>query len=63
LFLGASAVVFIVGQQSIAFPLFEAQWGWLLDALWSVAAANDLIIALTLVFWLVGQRDESQRLV
>ncbi|KAJ7863162.1 hypothetical protein B0H13DRAFT_2671493 [Mycena leptocephala] len=61
LFLGASAVVFIVGQQSIPFPLFEAQWGWLLDALWSVAAANDLLIALTLVFWLVGQRDESQR--
>jgi len=59
LFLGATAVVFVVGLQSIAFPLFEKQWGWLLDSLWSVAAANDLLIALTLVFWLCRRRDEA----
>ncbi|KAJ6580826.1 hypothetical protein B0H19DRAFT_485668 [Mycena capillaripes] len=62
LFMGATAVVFTVGMQAIPFQMFEARWGWLLDSLWSVAAANDLIIALTLVYWLVRGRDDSDQI-
>ncbi|KAJ6465178.1 hypothetical protein C8R47DRAFT_49953 [Mycena vitilis] len=61
LFMGATVVVFVVGLQSLPFAQFEARWGWLLDSLWAVAAANDLIIALTLVFWLYrGRADADQ---
>ncbi|KAJ7036586.1 hypothetical protein C8F04DRAFT_1233075 [Mycena alexandri] len=59
LFLGATGVVFVIGLQSLPYQIFEEQWGWLLDSLWGVAAANDLIIAGTLVFWLLGRRGGS----
>ncbi|KAJ7803187.1 hypothetical protein B0H14DRAFT_2889521 [Mycena olivaceomarginata] len=60
LFLGATGVVFVAGLQSMQFQLFEKKWGWLLDTLWAVAAANDLIIAATLVFWLARKREDSE---
>ncbi|KAF8212604.1 hypothetical protein K438DRAFT_1804846 [Mycena galopus ATCC 62051] len=60
LFLGGSTVIFAVGQRTVSFSLFDARWGWLFDTLWAVAAANDLIIAVVLVFWLVKKRDESE---
>ncbi|KAJ6580817.1 hypothetical protein B0H19DRAFT_485440 [Mycena capillaripes] len=62
LFLGATAVVFVNGLQALPFSAFEKQWGWLLNSLWSVAAGNDLIIALALVFSLYRGRDESPRI-
>jgi len=62
LFLGGTAVVFVMGLQNLPFATFEEQWGWLMNALWAIAAANDLIIALALVFWLAGGRDESDRI-
>ncbi|KAJ7303011.1 hypothetical protein DFH08DRAFT_58725 [Mycena albidolilacea] len=62
LFLGGTAVVFVQGLQALPFAAFEKQWGWLLNSIWAVAAANDLIIALALVFWLAQGRDESDRI-
>jgi len=62
LFLGATAAIFVVGLQSIPYPLFETQWGWLLNTLWAVAASNDVIIAGTLVFWLLRKRDDSEQM-
>ncbi|KAF7345478.1 hypothetical protein MVEN_01566100 [Mycena venus] len=62
LFLGGTAVVFVMGLQSLPFATFETQWGWLLNSIWSIAAANDLIIALALVFYLARGRDESDRI-
>jgi hypothetical protein len=62
LFLGGTAVVFVQGLQALPFAAFEKQWGWLLNSIWAVAAANDLIIALALVFWLAQGRDESDRM-
>ncbi|KAJ6465184.1 hypothetical protein C8R47DRAFT_50250 [Mycena vitilis] len=59
LFLGATTVVFVHGLERQPFAEFESQWGWLLNTLWSVAAVNDLIIAVALVFWLWRGRDES----
>ncbi|KAF7371134.1 hypothetical protein MSAN_00748700 [Mycena sanguinolenta] len=60
LFLGATAAVFVIGfQTSVTFQLFKVQWGWLLDSMWAVAAANDLIIAMALVFWLVRGREDT----
>lgn len=40
-------------------PGFDMQWAWLLNSLWAVASANDLIIAMTLVYWLHRQRPEA----
>ncbi|KAF7345483.1 hypothetical protein MVEN_01566700 [Mycena venus] len=62
LFLGATSAVFVIGLQSMPFPVFEKQWGFLLNTLWAVAAANDLIIASTLVFWLVRKREDSEQM-
>ncbi|KAJ6485524.1 hypothetical protein C8R45DRAFT_1214296 [Mycena sanguinolenta] len=63
LFLGATAAVFVIGfQASVTFQLFEVQWGWLLDSMWAVAAANDLIIAMALVFWLVREREDTYQI-
>ncbi|KAK7031721.1 hypothetical protein R3P38DRAFT_2620088 [Favolaschia claudopus] len=61
LFLGATSAVFVLGMQPVPFQVFETQWGWLLDSLWGIAAANDLIIAATLVFLLCQRkREESE---
>ncbi|KAJ7863158.1 hypothetical protein B0H13DRAFT_2354305 [Mycena leptocephala] len=57
-FLCATAVVFVIGLESLPFPTFVSKWGWLLDSLWAVAAVNDLIIALALVFYLFRGRAE-----
>jgi hypothetical protein len=42
-------------------PDFEARFAWLLNSLWSVASANDLIIAVTLVYWLYRKRPAADR--
>ncbi|KAJ6485528.1 hypothetical protein C8R45DRAFT_996912 [Mycena sanguinolenta] len=62
LFLVGTVVVFSMGLRSIPFVKFEDQLGWLMNTIWSIAAANDLIIALTLVFLLAKSRDESDRM-
>ncbi|KAJ7821324.1 hypothetical protein B0H14DRAFT_2831596 [Mycena olivaceomarginata] len=58
--LGSIAVGFY-GLQLKTIPDFEARFAWLLNSLWSVASANDLIIAVTLVYWLYRQRPAADR--
>ncbi|KAJ7359428.1 hypothetical protein DFH08DRAFT_1038152, partial [Mycena albidolilacea] len=58
--LGSIAVCFY-GLQLKTIPDFEARFAWLLNSLWSVASANDLIIAVTLVYWLYRQRPTADR--
>ncbi|KAF7309388.1 hypothetical protein MIND_00309600 [Mycena indigotica] len=59
LFFVASLTVFVLGLKSAVYGTFQSQWGWLLDTTWSLAAGNDLLIALTLAvqFW-IWRRDE-----
>ncbi|KAJ6577463.1 hypothetical protein B0H19DRAFT_561350 [Mycena capillaripes] len=47
-----SITAFVYGLRTETMPEFEKRWAWLLNSLWSVASANDLIIAGTLVYWL-----------
>ncbi|KAJ6593203.1 hypothetical protein B0H19DRAFT_1089389 [Mycena capillaripes] len=52
-----STVVFTSGLGMIDMASYEARWGWLAITLWSVSAANDLLIAATLVFILAHRRS------
>ncbi|KAJ7108577.1 hypothetical protein C8R44DRAFT_884641 [Mycena epipterygia] len=54
-----SITVVVYGFRIKTIPAFDMQWAWLLNSLWSVASANDLIIAATLVYWLNRQRPEA----
>ncbi|KAJ6568417.1 hypothetical protein DFH09DRAFT_434449 [Mycena vulgaris] len=58
----ATVVIFVIGLQTFPFTMFVVKWGWLLNTLWSVGAATDLIIAATLVCWLCRQRDNSHQI-
>ncbi|KAJ6487890.1 hypothetical protein C8R45DRAFT_260277 [Mycena sanguinolenta] len=49
--LGSIAVCYY-GLRLPTIPDFEMRFGWLLNSLWSVASANDVLIAGTLVYWL-----------
>ncbi|KAK7031719.1 hypothetical protein R3P38DRAFT_3187434 [Favolaschia claudopus] len=59
-FLAGSTVVFAMGLERTPFLEFESKWGWLLNTIWSVSAVNDIIIAISLVFWLSRGRDKSE---
>ncbi|KAF7351255.1 hypothetical protein MSAN_01557000 [Mycena sanguinolenta] len=56
--LGSIAVCYY-GLRLPTIPDFEMQFGWLLNSLWSVASANDVLIAVTLVYWLSRCRREA----
>ncbi|KAJ7739984.1 hypothetical protein DFH07DRAFT_70894 [Mycena maculata] len=56
-----SIIVCVYGFTMETIPAFETQWAWLLNSLWSVASANDLIIAVTLVYWLHRQRSVADK--
>ncbi|KAJ6487947.1 hypothetical protein C8R45DRAFT_262017 [Mycena sanguinolenta] len=58
--LGSVAVCFY-GLHLKTIPDFDARFAWLLNSLWSVASANDVIIATTLVFWLSRHRGEGEQ--
>ncbi|KAJ7650986.1 hypothetical protein FB45DRAFT_1078296 [Roridomyces roridus] len=58
LFLLGTLVTFITGLENHDLTLNETRWSWLYPSLWSIAAANDLIIAGALVFWFRSQRKE-----
>ncbi|KAJ7114071.1 hypothetical protein C8R44DRAFT_881619 [Mycena epipterygia] len=58
----AGTVVLFVFGQTTPFTSVEVQWGWLLKSIWSVAAANDVILAATQVFWLWRRRDNSHHI-
>ncbi|KAJ7192483.1 hypothetical protein GGX14DRAFT_594510 [Mycena pura] len=57
-FLGATAVL-ATGLQLVTITIYEAQWNWLVTAVWSVDVANDLLVAVTLVFLLYHQRRNA----
>ncbi|KAJ6577464.1 hypothetical protein B0H19DRAFT_985062, partial [Mycena capillaripes] len=56
-----SITAFVYGLRTETIPEFEERWAWLLNSLWSVASANDLIIAGTLVYWLQRRRPEADK--
>ncbi|KAJ7512793.1 hypothetical protein B0H11DRAFT_8493 [Mycena galericulata] len=51
----------VYGFRMQTIPGFETQWAWLLKSLWSVASANDVIIAVTLVYLLHHQRSTADK--
>ncbi|KAJ7917201.1 hypothetical protein B0H13DRAFT_1870555 [Mycena leptocephala] len=56
----------VLFQHGLYEPLFDfiGEWGWLFNTAWAVSAANDLLIASTLVFLLYRRRTVSlKRLV
>jgi hypothetical protein len=56
-----SITAFIYGLRMKTIPEFEARWSWLVNSLWSVASANDIIITMTLVYWLHQQRPAAEK--
>ncbi|KAF7360504.1 hypothetical protein MVEN_00781200 [Mycena venus] len=53
--------VFVFALQMVTLVAYEAQWGWLLSTILAVGATVDLIIASTLVYLLVQQRENSHK--
>ncbi|KAF7351227.1 hypothetical protein MSAN_01554200 [Mycena sanguinolenta] len=56
-----SIAVCVYGFRLETIPDFEAQFSWLVNALWSVASANDVLIAGTLVYWLSSRRSDAEK--
>jgi hypothetical protein len=54
-------VIFVTLLPMTSVPGYEVQWEWLLTAVWSVSAANDLTITATLVFILYSRRTHAQQ--
>ncbi|KAJ7889245.1 hypothetical protein B0H13DRAFT_2341587 [Mycena leptocephala] len=54
-------VIFITAMRMSSILLYAMQWGWLVTALWSVSAANDLVIAATLAILLRNRRTDAHR--
>jgi hypothetical protein len=54
-------VIFITAMRMSSILLYAMQWGWLATALWSVSAANDLVIAATLAILLRNRRTDAHR--
>ncbi|KAJ7065449.1 hypothetical protein C8F01DRAFT_1125650 [Mycena amicta] len=65
LFLVATLTVFGICLTLVPFATFEQRWGWLLDTMWSLAAANDLLIAVTLAvhFWAWRREEPSHQTI
>ncbi|KAJ7118435.1 hypothetical protein C8R43DRAFT_1036276 [Mycena crocata] len=67
-FCGALSVSRLVGTLvlagyafSVDFTGYLARFGWLLNAVWSISAANDVLIAGTLAFYLYRARFDAQK--
>jgi hypothetical protein len=56
-----SIIVFVTALRMPSLPHYEVQWGWLATAVWSVSAANDLVIAAMLVVLLHGRRADVHK--
>ncbi|KAJ7851097.1 hypothetical protein B0H13DRAFT_2360375 [Mycena leptocephala] len=52
-------VIFVAALRMSSLPHYEVQWRWLGTAVWSVSAANDLVIAATVL--LRNRRTDVQR--
>ncbi|KAJ7611762.1 hypothetical protein FB45DRAFT_940944 [Roridomyces roridus] len=55
--LTGSVVILVAALKDPIFAGIIVRWGWLFAAAWAVAASNDIIIAVTLVYLLRQQRD------
>ncbi|KAJ6514520.1 hypothetical protein DFH09DRAFT_1374006, partial [Mycena vulgaris] len=51
-----SIIAGVYGLRTKTIPEFETRWAWLLNCVWSVTSANDLLIAGTLVHCLFRHR-------
>lgn len=56
-----SIVIFATALRMPSLSQYEAQWGWLATAIWSVSAANDVVIAATLVVLLHAKRTDVRK--
>ncbi|KAF7355527.1 hypothetical protein MSAN_01469700 [Mycena sanguinolenta] len=54
-----SVVAFVSGMRMDALRSYESHWRWLAIALWTVSAANDVIIAATLVYLFSRRRNDA----
>ncbi|KAF7355528.1 hypothetical protein MSAN_01469800 [Mycena sanguinolenta] len=54
-----SVVAFVSGIRMDALRSYESHWGWLAITLWTVSAANDVIIAATLVYLFSRRRNNA----
>ncbi|KAJ7512714.1 hypothetical protein B0H11DRAFT_1947031 [Mycena galericulata] len=54
-----SLIIFVAGLRMSTFPVFAAQMSRLLVTTWTVSAINDLLIAISLVYFLYRQRTSA----
>ncbi|KAJ7032720.1 hypothetical protein C8F04DRAFT_1106308 [Mycena alexandri] len=59
--MGGTTLICVVGVRMVNLHSFLVQWGWAALAIWSVSAANDLLIAMTLAFLLYSQRNNVHK--
>ncbi|KAJ7789765.1 hypothetical protein B0H14DRAFT_2535919 [Mycena olivaceomarginata] len=50
-------VIFITALQATSFPVYVAEWDWLLTTNWALSVASDVVIATTLVVVLYRRRS------
>jgi len=60
LLLGCSTIM-VTAPHVNSLAGYETQWSWLFTSIWSVSAANDWIITVTLVAFLISQRNYAQK--
>jgi hypothetical protein len=56
-----SAVICATSSMTPSLPIYLVQWGWLLTAIWSITASNDMLVTLSLVTILIRQRSHALR--
>ncbi|KAJ7700769.1 hypothetical protein B0H17DRAFT_211503 [Mycena rosella] len=55
-----SFAILVTGTQNVAFAAFVIRWRLYFDAIWAIGSANDLTIAVALVYWLYRHRPDMQ---
>ncbi|KAJ7736873.1 hypothetical protein B0H16DRAFT_1695259 [Mycena metata] len=59
--MAGTTLICIVGGRMVNLHSFLIQWGWAALTIWSVSAANDLLIAVTLAYLLYSQRADVHK--
>ncbi|KAJ7440145.1 hypothetical protein FB451DRAFT_140692 [Mycena latifolia] len=54
-------IILVFGTRTVTLPAFEAKWAWLLNAVWATSVANELTIAVALVYLLYQQLDRAHQ--
>ncbi|KAJ6471947.1 hypothetical protein C8R45DRAFT_1013639 [Mycena sanguinolenta] len=52
-------VIFVTAVEATSFPVYVAQWDWLLTTNWALSVANDVLIATTMVTVLYRRRAHA----